>query len=156
MSDEKILTLDSLRPILHERRRHGDQCVFTNGAFGFLHPGHVYCLQAAAREGNLLVVALNTDESFSRIKGRAPVFTWSDRAFMLAALRVVSYVIPLEEDTPHALFRAIQSDVLAKGPTSGGVVGREIVEAYGGRVVVTDEFGGYSVTEILQKLRLGL
>lgn len=156
MTSAKIHTLDSLLPILRQRRRVGERCVFTNGAFGFIHPGHVSCLQVARREGDFLVVALNTDESYLRLKGRSPLFPWQHRAGVLAAFEAVSYVIPLDADTPHSLLAAIRPDVLVKGPTSGGVVGREVVEAYGGQIVVTEEFGGYSVTEILQKLRLGL
>jgi D-beta-D-heptose 7-phosphate kinase/D-beta-D-heptose 1-phosphate adenosyltransferase len=130
--------------------------VFTNGCFDVLHAGHVRYLAAARQEGDVLVVGLNDDASVRRIKGEGrPVNLQDDRAEVLASLAPVDYVVLFGEDTPLELIRAVQPDVLVKGAdwATKGVVGREIVEARGGRVVLVPLAEGRSTTSIVEKIR---
>ena len=132
--------------------------MFTNGCFDLLHVGHVTYLAEAARLGNVLAVGINSDAGVRRLKGPSrPVIGQSDRAAMLAALACVQYVVVFDDDTPHALLRAIRPDVLVKGGTytPEQVVGHEIVEAYGGAVRVTGVVEGISTTHILASLARG-
>lgn len=134
-----------------ERRR----IVFTNGCFDVLHAGHVRYLTAAKAEGDLLIVGLNDDASVRRLKGPTrPVNGADDRAEVLSALRMVDAVVRFAEDTPLALIEAIQPDVLVKGAdwAERGVVGREVVEARGGRVVLVPLLEGRSTTATLARL----
>ena len=132
---------------LAEDRAAGRRVVFTNGCFDLLHVGHVTYLQEAAGYGDRLVVAVNSDTCVKRLKGaNRPVITEHDRAAMLAALACVDYVVVFEEDTPQPLLTTLRPDVLVKGGTYtlDEVVGHEIVEAYGGQVVVTGVVAGVS------------
>ncbi len=116
--------------------------VFTNGCFDLLHVGHVRLLQWARAQGTRLTVGLNSDESLRRLKGPGrPLTPQADRAEILRALRWVDNVLVFEEDTPLALIQRLQPQVLVKGPDYRGravIVGRECVEALGGRVLVPD------------------
>jgi D-beta-D-heptose 7-phosphate kinase/D-beta-D-heptose 1-phosphate adenosyltransferase len=153
----KVCDLSRLLERLAERRRAGQKVVFTNGCFDLLHAGHVSYLQEAAREGDCLVVAVNSDESVRRLcKGPdRPLFGEEYRARMLAALEVVDFVIVFSEATPHALLHALRPDVLVKGGTyrEEEIVGREVVLSYGGRVKALGEVPGLSTTEIVRRLR---
>jgi D-beta-D-heptose 7-phosphate kinase/D-beta-D-heptose 1-phosphate adenosyltransferase len=137
-------------------RRMGQRVVLTNGCFDLLHAGHVSYLAEAARLGEVLVVAINGDAGVRRLKGMGrPLVTVEQRAAVLAALACVDHVVVFEEDTPHALLREVRPDVLVKGGTYAveSVVGREVVESYGGRVCVTDKVEGLSTTRLLAALR---
>lgn len=126
--------------------------VFTNGCFDILHPGHVALLKAARAEGDFLVLGLNTDDSIRRLKGPSrPFHTFDDRASVLAALSCVDYVIGFDEDTPLELIRRIVPNILVKGGdyTRDTIVGADVVEAAGGRVVVYPLVEGHSTTRIL-------
>ena len=130
--------------------------VFTNGVFDLLHPGHVDVLLAARREGDMLVVGLNSDASVRRLKGpERPVRSVAERALVVAALAMVDVVVVFEEDTPLELIRALEPDVLVKGGdyTEGTVVGALDVRARGGRVVIVPLTPGQSTTSIVEKLR---
>jgi rfaE bifunctional protein nucleotidyltransferase chain/domain len=130
--------------------------VLTNGVFDLLHPGHVDVLLAARREGDALLVAVNTDTSVRRLKGPArPVRGEQDRAYVLAALSMVDAVVLFEQDTPLELIRTIEPDVLVKGGdyTEETIVGASEVRARGGSVVVVPLTPGHSTTAIVQKLR---
>ncbi len=149
-------TLDQLLIELAAVRSSGNTVVFTNGCFDVLHAGHVQMLQEAASLGDFLVVGLNNDESVRRLKGEGrPVNNAADRARMLSALRAVDAVVLFGEDTPERLLRAIRPDVLVKGGdyTPEQVVGREIVEEAGGRVVVVGHVPGKSTSGILERMR---
>lgn len=154
---QKICNLEQLQRQVAERQHHGQKVVFTNGCFDLLHAGHVSYLQEAAHEGDCLIVAVNSDESVRRLsKGPdRPLFSEEYRAQMLAALEAVDYVIVFAEDTPHALLRALRPDVLVKGGTyqEQEIVGREVVQEYGGRVQAMGAMPGLSTTEIVQRLR---
>ncbi len=131
--------------------------MLTNGCFDLLHVGHVTYLQQAAREGDCLIVAINSDASVRQLgKGDdRPVFAQEQRAAMLAALEAVDYVTIFDEATPHALLARLKPDLLVKG---GGyaldeIVGHELVESYGGQVKALGHVAGISTTLVLEQLR---
>ena len=150
----KIMTLSQLASRVAEHRASGKSIVFTNGCFDLLHVGHVSYLQEAAELGDILIVAINSDVSVRRLKGSGrPVIRQQDRAAILASLHCVSQVVIFDDDTPQELLCAIRPDVLVKGGTTDEVVGREIVEGYGGQVCVTRSVNGYSTSEIVSTIR---
>lgn len=140
-----------------ERMRAGGQTVvFTNGVFDLLHPGHVRYLQDARALGSTLIVGLNSDASVRRNKGSdRPINPEGERAEVLAALACVDAVVIFDEDTPAEIVRAIQPDVLVKGADwpADQIVGRDTVEARGGRVVLMEVEPGYSTTAIIDRIR---
>jgi D-beta-D-heptose 7-phosphate kinase/D-beta-D-heptose 1-phosphate adenosyltransferase len=131
--------------------------VFTNGVFDLLHPGHVELLEAARREGDALVVGVNTDASVRRLgKGTSrPLAPQEARARVLAGLAAVDCVVLFDEDTPLDLIRALAPDVLVKGAdyTRERIVGADWVEARGGRVVRVPVVPGFSTTALVERLR---
>jgi rfaE bifunctional protein nucleotidyltransferase chain/domain len=140
------------------RRGEGRRIGFTNGVFDLLHPGHVRYLQAARLLADVLVVGLNADESVRRNKGPArPINPQQERAEVLAALACVDAVVIFEEDTPDAIIRLVQPDVLVKGADwpADQIVGRDTVEARGGRVVRVPVEQGHSTTTIVEKIKKG-
>nr|WP_320133259.1 D-glycero-beta-D-manno-heptose 1-phosphate adenylyltransferase [uncultured Holophaga sp.] len=131
---------------------------FTNGCFDLLHPGHVQYLEDVRALGDFLVVGLNSDASVTRLKGPSrPLQSEEARARILLGLRSVDAVVRFDEDTPLELITAIQPDILAKGGdyTPDTVVGREVVEARGGRCVIIPFIPGHSSTTIVQRIISG-
>jgi rfaE bifunctional protein nucleotidyltransferase chain/domain len=131
---------------------------FTNGCFDLLHPGHVQYLEDVRALGDFLVVGLNSDASVRRLKGPSrPLQDERARALVLCGLRSVDAVVRFGEDTPLELITALQPDVLAKGGdyTPETVVGRDVVEARGGRVVLVPFLPGHSSTAIAERIRSG-
>jgi D-beta-D-heptose 7-phosphate kinase/D-beta-D-heptose 1-phosphate adenosyltransferase len=154
--DGKVLGRETLVREVGRRRDAGHRIVFTNGCFDILHAGHVRYLLEARTHGDCLVVAINSDATVHRIKGPTrPIISQADRASMLAALEVVDFVTVFDESTPHALLHLLRPDVLIKGGTYSHdqVVGWEVVEAYGGQVVVGCEVKGLSTTAIIDAVR---
>jgi D-glycero-beta-D-manno-heptose 1-phosphate adenylyltransferase len=136
-------------------RRAGKRIVFTNGCFDLLHPGHLHTLTQAKAFGDVLVVAINSDASVKRLKGdRRPILSQEERALMLSALAVVDYVTMFAEDTPLEVIRLLLPDVLVKGGDWGvdAVVGRDVVEAHGGKVVLIPYQAGFSTTDIIERI----
>ena len=134
----------------------GRTVVFTNGVFDILHAGHVRYLETARGFGDALIVAINSDASVSRIKGPArPITPESERAELLASLMFVDAVVIFGEDTPKAVVDAIQPDVLVKGAdwAADAIVGRDTVEARGGRVERVKVEEGLSTSGIIEKVR---
>jgi rfaE bifunctional protein nucleotidyltransferase chain/domain len=132
--------------------------VFTNGVFDVLHPGHVRYLRDARALGDALIVAINSDRSTRAIKGPdRPVTAEAERAEVLLGLASVDAVVIFDDETPHATIRTIQPDVLVKGADWGpdDIVGRDVVEARGGRVVRIALSPGHSTTALLQRVRGG-
>jgi rfaE bifunctional protein nucleotidyltransferase chain/domain len=130
--------------------------VFTNGVFDLLHPGHVDVLLAARREGDALIVGVNSDDSVRRLKGPGrPVRSDSERAYVLAALAMVDAVVLFHQDTPLELIERLRPNVLVKGGdyTEATIVGAAEVRGSGGRVVVVPLTPGQSTTSIVEKLR---
>ena len=137
-------------------RDAGRTVVFTNGVFDLIHPGHVRYLREARSLGDALIVGVNADESVRRNKGeRRPVTREDERAELIAALACVDAVTVFEEDTPAEVIRAIQPDVLVKGAdwAADQIVGRDAVEARGGKVVRIAVEEGYSTTALLRRIR---
>jgi D-beta-D-heptose 7-phosphate kinase/D-beta-D-heptose 1-phosphate adenosyltransferase len=138
-------------------QRPGTLC-FTNGCFDLLHPGHVKYLEDVRALGDFLVVGLNSDASVARLKGPSrPLQDERARASILLGLRSVDAVVRFEEDIPFNLIQALQPDVLAKGGdyTPDNVVGRDIVEARGGRLVLVPFLPGHSTSAIVERIRTG-
>jgi D-beta-D-heptose 7-phosphate kinase/D-beta-D-heptose 1-phosphate adenosyltransferase len=155
-ADQKVFDRESLAVEVARRRDAGQRIVFTNGCFDILHAGHVRYLQEARAHGDCLIVAINSDASVQQIKGPSrPIIPQSDRAGMLAALEGVDYVTIFHETTPHSLLHLIRPDVLVKGGTysQDQVVGREVVESYGGQVIVACEVKGLSTSAIVERIR---
>src|SRR4051812_9615602 len=141
-----MLDAEALAAFVAEARAAGRRIVFTNGVFDILHPGHVRYLQAARRHGDLLIVGLNADASVRRNKGPArPINPEHERAEVLAALEWVDAVSGFAEGTPAAIVRRVQPDILVKGADwpADQIVGRDIVEARGGIVVLEPVEPGY-------------
>jgi D-glycero-beta-D-manno-heptose 1-phosphate adenylyltransferase len=136
---------------------HGGRVVFTNGVFDLLHIGHVRYLRAARALGDLLIVALNSDRSargLNKAPGR-PINTEDERAEVVRALGSVDVVVIFDEDTPHAVISLIQPDILVKGADwrPDNIIGRDVVESRGGRVVRLDLTPGHSTTELIRRVR---
>ncbi|MFA6037342.1 MAG: bifunctional D-glycero-beta-D-manno-heptose-7-phosphate kinase/D-glycero-beta-D-manno-heptose 1-phosphate adenylyltransferase HldE [Legionellales bacterium] len=137
-------------------RARGKKIVMTNGCFDVIHASHVTYLNRAKQLGDYLIVAINSDESVQRLKGpHRPIHELEARLQVLASLSAVDFVLPFDEDTPERLIELIRPDVLVKGGdyTVEGVVGGDIVKAYGGEVVIAPSDFGYSTTRILEKLK---
>ena len=137
-------------------RGDGRRVVFTNGVFDILHPGHLRYLQQARELGDALIIGLNSDASVRRNKGpERPINSEGDRAELLHALECVDAVVVFDEETPAEIIRAIQPDVLVKGADWGenAIVGRDTVEARGGRVVRIPIEQGWSTTSIIERIK---
>ncbi len=134
----------------------GKRVVFTNGCFDLLHPGHIGLLERARAMGDALVVAVNSDASVRRIKGPSrPLLPQQERAEVLAALEAVDFVTIFAEPTPREIIALLLPDVLVKGGDWGldAIVGREEVEAAGGRVVSAELEPGWSTSRIVSTIR---
>ncbi|MDO8677743.1 MAG: D-glycero-beta-D-manno-heptose 1-phosphate adenylyltransferase [Acidobacteriota bacterium] len=152
-----VLSLSEARVLVERARSRGQTLVFTNGVFDILHPGHTRYLADAKALGDVLIVGINSDRS-ARALAKAPdrpINSEQERAEVLAALAAVDAVVVFDEDTPHAIISAVQPDVLVKGADWGenAIVGRDVVEARGGRVVRVELSPGYSTSAILAKIR---
>ena len=151
----KIKTIQQLQPLLEILRAAGNKIVFTNGCFDIIHTGHTRYLAIARSFGDLLVVAVNSDSSVRRIKGeKRPINSQAERAETLAALGSVDYVTIFDEPDPYKVISALQPDVLVKGgdwPIEQ-IIGRDVVEARGGKVVNVPYIEGASTTGIIDKI----
>lgn len=153
---EKIFTLPALLKKIGQWRFLSKTLVFTNGCFDILHRGHIYSLSAAAKEGDLLIVGVNADDSVTKLKGvNRPVNDQQSRALILASLIMVDAVIIFEEDTPLELIKEIKPDVLVKGgdyPIEQIAGAKEVIAA-GGRVVLNPILEGFSTTSVINKTK---
>lgn len=155
MGREKIKNLSQAQRIVARLKAKGKKVVFTNGCFDVLHVGHVRYLRKAKSYGDVLVVGLNADRSVKLIKGeKRPILPEKDRAEILAALEFVDYVIPFDTPDPLRLIEALKPNVLVKGADwpRDRIVGREIVEKIGGRVVRVPLVPRASSTGVIEKI----
>lgn len=155
-SRPQLLPAGEAAALAERVRSSGGTVVFTNGVFDLLHPGHVRYLREARALGNALIVAINSDRSARAIKGPdRPVNTEQERAEVLLGLESVDAVVIFDEETPHAIVSAITPDILVKGADwgPGDIVGRDIVEARGGRVVRIGLQPGHSTSQLISKVR---
>ena len=151
-----MFTIPEAVALANQLRAAGETIVFTNGVFDLLHPGHIRYLQHARSLGDRLIVGINSDRSVRVVKGPGrPINPEAERAEILAALECVDAVAIFDEETPFEIISAIQPDVLVKGAdwAEDAIVGRDIVEARGGRVVRAKIEEGYSTTDIVESIR---
>jgi rfaE bifunctional protein nucleotidyltransferase chain/domain len=155
----KVFNAETLKNQLAVWRFKGKKIVFTNGVFDLLHLGHIDYLSKAKDEGDILIVGVNTDASTRRLnKGNnRPITNQESRSTILASLLFVDAVVLFDEDTPYKLIQQIQPDVLVKGSDykAKDIVGYDIVQAKGGRVVTINFLEGYSTTAIEEKIKKG-
>jgi D-glycero-beta-D-manno-heptose 1-phosphate adenylyltransferase len=153
---EKILSRAGLREVLEEHRRAGRKIVLANGVFDLLHVGHVRYLQAARAEGDVLVVAINSDASTRKLKGEGrPILTERARATLVAALEAVNYVVIFDELNVESLLRKFQPDVHAKGTdyTAETVPERELAKLLGIRLAIVGDPKNHSTRDLLAHAR---
>ena len=158
MTRKKILLRDELVRRAAEERAAGRTVAFANGCFDLLHVGHIRYLESAAREADVLVVAINDDESVQTLKGKGrPILSADDRAELVAALRCVDYVVIFHEPTVGPLLTALRPDVHCKGTdyTSDSVPERDIVLAYGGRTAIVGDPKDHSTRDLLSRIARG-
>jgi D-beta-D-heptose 7-phosphate kinase/D-beta-D-heptose 1-phosphate adenosyltransferase len=151
-----MLTIPEAEAFVGAQRQQGRRVVFTNGVFDLLHPGHVRYLRAARAEGDVLIVAINSDRSVRANKGPTrPIVPEHERAEVLEALSVVDAVVIFDDETPQAIIDRLRPDVLVKGAdwAADAIVGRETVEAGGGRVVRVPIEAGWSTSAIIEKAK---
>ena len=151
-SDEHIKTFDEIASLSKELKARGKKIIFTNGCFDILHIGHVRYLETAKSYGDILILGLNSDRSVTSIKGKGrPINIQLDRAYILAALEAVDYVVVFDEDTPYDLIKAVKPDVLVKGSDYEGkkVVGQDIAD----ELKLVQFVDGKSTTKTIEKIR---
>ena len=152
----RVLNWQQMEVFVRAARAMGRRIVFTNGVFDLLHPGHVRYLQHARSLGDLLIVGLNADSSVRSNKGpNRPITPERERAELLAALECVDAVVVFPQDTPAEIVRLVQPDILVKGADwpADQIVGRDVVEARGGRVELVPVEQGYSTSAIVDRVR---
>ena len=150
-----LSTSADARTLARSVQERGGRVVFTNGVFDLLHPGHVRYLEAARRLGDVLIVGVNSDRSVRANKGPGrPLNPDRERGEVLLSLASVDAIVFFDEDTPHEVIEMIQPDVLVKGAdwAPAEIVGRDVVEARGGRVVRIDLAQGYSTSELIRRV----
>jgi len=154
-SIKKTHSLRSLEDIRISLKREGKTIVFTNGCFDIIHSGHVFLFKEAKKLGDVLIVAVNDDESIEMIKGPSrPIFPLAERLEILEAIEHIDYLVPFPEETPQKVISTLIPDVLVKGEDwkKDEVVGRKEVEEAGGKVVLVTLCEGQSTTSLLKKI----
>jgi D-beta-D-heptose 7-phosphate kinase/D-beta-D-heptose 1-phosphate adenosyltransferase len=152
----KIVSKDQARDLIAGWRRNGQRIVFTNGCFDILHIGHIKLLHAAADQGDKLLVGLNSDLSVKKLKGDSrPIVPEAERAALLSSIKGVDLVVFFQEETPVELIRSFKPDIIVKGGdyTPEQVVGHEIVEQAGGKVVIVPLIEGVSTTKVIESIK---
>ena len=153
------MTREQAAELAADERRRGRVVVFTNGVFDILHPGHVRYLRDARALGDLLIVGVNSDRSVKALNKAPdrPIHPEHERAEVLEALAAVDAVVIFDDDTPHGIISDLQPNILVKGADWGedAIVGRDVVEGRGGRIVRIPLAEGYSTTSIIDRIRSG-
>lgn len=150
-----VIPVDELAKIRNELKHKNKKIVFTNGCFDIIHAGHVDYLTKAKEFGDVLIVALNSDESVTRIKGsKRPIVPLHERAFVISQLKAVDYVTVFEEDTPYETIKKIVPDILVKGAdwSKENIVGKDIVENAGGSIETIEFVNFQSTTNIIKTI----
>jgi rfaE bifunctional protein nucleotidyltransferase chain/domain len=153
---DKIVGLQELKKHVISLKQEGKKIVFTNGCFDVIHAGHVNLLQDAGNQGDILIVALNSDSSVQTIKGSdRPIISQNHRAEVLASLESVDYVVMFDEPDPLRVIQEIEPNVLVKGGdwSTDAIVGRDVVERTGGTVMSIPLIEGISTTEIIRRIK---
>jgi len=154
--DNKIKSRKDLIPIIEGLKKEGKKVAFTNGCFDLLHVGHLRSFRAARKNADILVVALNSDDSVRSFKGKnRPFIPEAQRAEMLAALTYVDYVVVFEELDPLSIIAELKPDILVKGEDwkEGTIIGQEVVEKSGGKVIRVPLVKGVSTTSLIKKIK---
>ncbi len=152
MDENKVVTIDELEEILKDNKK---KIVFTNGCFDIFHVGHLRYLKQSSTYGDMLIIGVNSDASVKRLKGNdRPIVNENERMELLSALSFVSYIVKFDEDTPYEIIKRIKPDIITKGGdyTPDTVVGKDIVEAKGGKVVIIPLVENRSTTNIISKI----
>jgi D-glycero-beta-D-manno-heptose 1-phosphate adenylyltransferase len=152
----KIFTLENLKKQVAAWRVNNKSIAFSNGCFDILHEGHIFSLNQAASEADILIIGVNSDQSVKRLKGpERPINNQISRSIMLSNLAVVDAVVIFEEDTPLMLIQSLMPDVIVKGGdyTIEQIVGSKEVIANGGRVVINPIVEGFSTTGIIEQIK---
>jgi rfaE bifunctional protein nucleotidyltransferase chain/domain len=155
MNHKKIRNIKAIKSIVARLKARRKKVVFTNGCFDILHVGHIRYLRKAKKLGDILVVGLNTDRSVKEIKGaKRPIVPQKDRAEVLAALEFVDYVVLFDEPDPFSLIEKVRPTILVKGADwpKGKIIGREVVEKAGGRVVRIPLVAGASSSGVIERI----
>lgn len=151
-----VIEKEKLKAVLEDLKSKNKKIVFTNGCFDIIHSGHITYLYKAKSYGDILVIGLNSDDSVKRLKGvDRPINNQTDRALVLSALEMVDYVCIFNENTPIELITELKPDVLVKGGdyTKDAIVGSDLVEANGGKVIIVPFVQGKSTTKIINKIK---
>lgn len=155
MKTQKIKSLKELKKIVERLKKSGKKIVFTNGCFDLLHAGHLYCLEKAKKLGDVLIVGINSDGSVKKLKGKdRPIVNEKLRSYLISGFACVDYCVVFEEDTPLKVIKTIKPDIIVKGSDykKNQVVGKEIVEGYGGKVKIIPLLPGLSTTSLIKKI----
>jgi len=151
----KIEDRKDLKKVVERLKKEGKRVVFTNGCFDLIHVGHTRYLEEAKKLGDILIVAVNSDQSVMTIKGKKrPIIPEEERAEVLSALQCVDFVVIFHEPDPLNIISLLKPDVLVKGGDWGedAIIGREVVESIGGKVVRIPEIKGASSSSIIDKI----
>ena len=152
---DKIKNLGELLEIVDVYRKEGKKIVFTNGCYDLIHIGHVRCFREGKKLGDVLIVAINSDRSVRSIKGPTrPIIPQDERAEIMSAIKSVDYVIIFDQSDPLQIITSIRPDILLKGGdwNLDTIVGRDVVESYGGKVFSLPLIPGVSTTQIINKV----
>ena len=153
---DKIKNFIEINNIVNELKRKGKRIVFTNGCFDILHAGHIKLLKKAKKLGDVLIVGINKDKSIKKIKGKdRPIMDEKQRIEIISAIEFVDYVVPFGDTTPEKLIKIIRPDIIVKGGDykKDEVVGKNIVEKYGGKVYIFPLVKNISTTKIINKIK---
>lgn len=151
----KIKTIKEIKKISEKLKLKGKTIVFTNGCFDIIHPGHIKVLKKAKSIGDILIVGLNSDKSIKKIKGKnRPIIDQKGRCEILSSLWMVDYIVLFDEDTPEKLIKSIIPNFIVKGSDykKEEVVGKDIIEKYGGKVIIVPLYKNYSTTNLIRKI----
>ena len=155
-NNNKILNRDILYNFCDLLKQSGKKIVFTNGCFDIVHSGHIHILKEAKKQGDILILGLNSDSSIKRLKGESrPIFKEEERLELLSSFEFIDYIVVFDEDTPLEVIKLIRPDVLVKGADYKDkyVVGTNEIKEYGGELVLVDLVEGRSTTNVIEKLK---